>query len=220
MKRIVVSLFILVILAFSVFSQNEQSKTADLKTAELSSELGAGCFSFIAESPSCGKISDLYFGPSPESKKFNWFRASGEGTRNRIERLGKKNWSDDFKVPVVEPYAKLRPGLQRDGFLSASATRGGSLSVSQGTRNTGGQSTFDERTQTFRDAKSSSELPELRRNPKPDYDPFEKVVLGNMYVMRVVDENNDFYVLFRVDEFESGKRVKFSWKRIPAPKGD
>jgi hypothetical protein len=217
MKSIVASLFILVVLSFSVFSQ---VKSSDLKTFELGVDRGTGCFSFITESVSCGRGADLSFGRSPESRKVSWFRASGEGTRNKIESLGKKDWTNDFKVPVLEPYAKLRPGLQRDPFLNASATRGGSLSTSQGAANNGGASKFDERTKTFSDAKSSSGLPGLRGNAKSDYFPFEKVVLGNMYVMRVVDENNDFYVLFRVDELERGKRAKISWKRIPAPQED
>ena len=59
-----------------------------------------------------------------------------------------------------------------------------------------------------------------REKIKSDYNPFEKAVLGNMYVLRVVDEKNDFYVLFRVDELERGRRCKISWKKIDAPNAD
>lgn len=228
MKRIFAALFFSLVFSFSLFAQTD----SELKTVELFSPrnadgtsnpatVGKACFSFINESISCGKTSDLYYGITPSSKEWNWFRASGEGTRNKIKSLGKKDWTDKLKVPVIEPYAKLRPGLQRDPFLNASVRRGRSMSTSEGMTNTGGANTFNERTGTFNNSKDSSDLADLKPAAKSDnYFPFEKVVLGNMYVMRVVDEKNDFYVLFRVDELEKGKRAKISWKRIEAPKED
>jgi hypothetical protein len=225
MKRIFAGLFVSLFFSFSAFSQTDSS---ELKTVELFSAVNAdgkfdsaaaakSCFSFITEGISCGKTSDIFYGITPYRTEGNWFRASGEGTRNKIEKLGKKNWTDKFKVPVVEPYAKLRRGLQRDAFVNASAARK-SMSISEGTRNTGGANTFDERKGVFRDSKDSSDLPELKPAANSNrYYPFEKAALGNMYVMRVVDETNDFYVLFRVDELEKGKRVKISWKKFDAP---
>jgi len=231
MKRLGAALLFSLALSFSVFAQTD----SELKTVELFSppnsgnipnlaNVGKWCFNFITESRSCNKVSDIYYGNKPFSKEWNWFRASGEGTRNKIKSLGKKDWTDNFKVPVVKPYAKLKPGLRRDAFLSVSARRG-SFSPSEGEANSGGSSRFNERKETFSDFKSSTNLPDLKSDSKPagyfkNYSPFEKAVPGNMYVMRVVDENNDFYVLFRVDELEKGKRVKISWKRIEAPKED
>lgn len=45
-----------------------------------------------------------------------------------------------------------------------------------------------------------------------------KVVRGHMYLMRIKDEETDFYALFRVDEFEQGSYCRISWKLIPSPK--
>lgn len=46
---------------------------------------------------------------------------------------------------------------------------------------------------------------------------FAKAKIGQMYVMRVKDDEADFYVLFRVEELEQEKLCTISWKRIPAP---
>jgi hypothetical protein len=46
---------------------------------------------------------------------------------------------------------------------------------------------------------------------------FAKVILNHMYLMHVKDEWSDFYVMFRVDEFEQHKRCTISWRLFPAP---
>jgi hypothetical protein len=46
---------------------------------------------------------------------------------------------------------------------------------------------------------------------------FAKVILGHMYVLRVKYDASDFYVLFRVEEFEQNKRCTISWRVIPPP---
>lgn len=48
---------------------------------------------------------------------------------------------------------------------------------------------------------------------------FAKVVLGHMYLIHVKDDTTDFYVMFRVEEFEQHKYCKISWRPIPAPTG-
>jgi hypothetical protein len=46
---------------------------------------------------------------------------------------------------------------------------------------------------------------------------FVKAVAGHMYVIHVVDEARDFYVLFRVDSIERGDSCTISWRLIPSP---
>jgi hypothetical protein len=46
---------------------------------------------------------------------------------------------------------------------------------------------------------------------------FAKVLVGHMYVLHIKNENDDSYVLFRVEELEQGKRCTISWRRIPSP---
>jgi hypothetical protein len=44
---------------------------------------------------------------------------------------------------------------------------------------------------------------------------FAKAKAGHMYLVRVKDDEADFYVLFRVEEIEQGDHCTISWKRIP-----
>lgn len=229
MKRIAATLFFSLVFSFSLFAQTD----SEIKTVELFSPLNADgspnfanyekrCFSFITETLSCGSAYDISYGRWLNNEK-DWFQAIGVGYRNKLKSLGMKNWTDDFKVPVVKPYAKLKPGENRFPDLSRKQTSA-SVNISDGSRNTGGSSSFDSRKGVFTDFKDSNDIPSVDSSKSSSgsvkYYPFEKVVPGNMYVMRVVDEKNDFYVLFRVDELEKGKRAKISWKRIEAPKED
>lgn len=224
MKRLVLGLVILCAFSFSVFSQNANSD--GLKTAELLSPIssqGQGtmqnirdfCFSFITESVNCGKSPDLYYGMLRKGNDWDWFRVMGEGSRNKIRNLGKKDWTDDFKVPVVKPYAKLKDGQQRNVVVGSGNSRM--------TNASGEPDKTPRQLDRFGNTDKSTILPDISRSSDTrtsGYNPFVKAVAGNMYVMRVLNETNDFYVLFRVDEIERGKRVKISWKKIPAPKED
>jgi hypothetical protein len=49
---------------------------------------------------------------------------------------------------------------------------------------------------------------------------YAKVIVGHMYLMHVKDENADFYVMFRVEDFEQHKHCTISWRTIPTPKPD
>ncbi len=47
-----------------------------------------------------------------------------------------------------------------------------------------------------------------------------RAVAGHMYVLRVKDEESDFYVMFRVESLEPEGECKISWKRVPSPDAD
>jgi hypothetical protein len=60
--------------------------------------------------------------------------------------------------------------------------------------------------------------PTTRRDGVPKIDPiFAKAIPGHMYVLRVVDDVEDFYVLFRVESLVRGDNCTIAWKRVPAP---
>lgn len=210
MNYFILSLCILFVLSFSVFSQSD---SGNLKTAELFSPMnadgthnnisaGKSCFSFIGDSIGggtfCGK-SDIYYGGFRLGDDWDIFQILGVGSRNKIRNLGAINWTDNFKIPIVEPYPKLEEGEQRNIVVDTSGKDG------KPGKNADGTYTLTE------DTKKAEEKLKSR------YQPLEKAILRNMYVVRVVDETNDFYVLFRVDELERGKRCKISWKKIDAP---
>lgn len=47
---------------------------------------------------------------------------------------------------------------------------------------------------------------------------FAKVVLGHMYLLHIKDESDDFYVMFRVEEFEQSNHCTISWRFVSPPK--
>lgn len=46
---------------------------------------------------------------------------------------------------------------------------------------------------------------------------FAKVIAGHLYALHIKDQESDFYVLFRVEQFERGGSCTFSWKPTPSP---
>lgn len=226
MRLFALSLFVLLAFSFTAPAQQKSGST-EIKTVEFISPISTdgkpdrslfrrNCFSFIAETADCTQVSDLYYGNLRTGNNWDWFQVMGDGSRNKIKSLGKKNWTDDFKVPVVNPYAKLKVGQQRDTVLNSST-------LGQGGQFPQLPSKEPEQTDRFGNLDKSASFPSSSRSTDvktSGYKPFIKASAGNMYVMRVVDEDNDFYVLFRVDELERGKRAKISWKRIPAPQED
>jgi len=46
-----------------------------------------------------------------------------------------------------------------------------------------------------------------------------KVVLGHLYVIHIKYDNEDYYVLLRVDELVPSDRCTISWRVVPPPKG-
>ncbi|HEV2705607.1 MAG TPA: hypothetical protein VGV59_06755 [Pyrinomonadaceae bacterium] len=46
---------------------------------------------------------------------------------------------------------------------------------------------------------------------------FAKIIVGHIYLVRVKDEDSDFYVLFRVEALSQGESCTISWRHIPPP---
>lgn len=209
MKFAPLSFLSILLFTVSAFAQND----SELKTVELFSPLNSrpadartvekACFSFITERIGCNNSqrADISYGNSRIGEEWDWFQAFGVGSRNKIKSLGKKKWTDKFKIPTVEPYPKLKKGEQRSIVIDTSGADGADG--------------FDAPNSSPADRISPETI--SRPTPKSKYHPFETARSGNMYVMRVVDEKNDFYVLFRVEELERGKRCKISWKKMAVP---
>ncbi|MBI4470285.1 MAG: hypothetical protein HY650_13285 [Acidobacteria bacterium] len=110
----------------------------------------------------------------------DWFILHNSNeNRTVIRDLGEFNWSDPFKVPVLEPLPLLAKGEKRQVTVDASADTG--------------------------------------RLWGKTVNIMAKVVGGHLYVMRIKDEETDFYALFRVEVFEQGSYCTISWRIIPAP---
>jgi hypothetical protein len=129
--------------------------------------------------------------------------------------LGAFDWADSFSVPAVEPFPKLKEGEQRVVAVDASGADG--EDGAPGAPAADGDGVTRERARP--EVEGPAPAPRRpKRDGVPKVDPiFVKAVAGHMYVIRVVDDAHDFYVLFRVEALVRGDNCTISWKRIPPP---
>jgi hypothetical protein len=151
-----------------------------------------------------GQSWDLNYGSLYVNEDHDWFEVpTREGVRTAFRDLGAHDWADSFEVPVVEPFPELKEGEQRTVRIDVSGADG-----EDGAPGADGDGVV---------------RPDPRpRRPKndgvPKVDPiFVKAEVGHMYVIRVVEGDEDFYVLFRVESLVRGDNSTISWKRVSAP---
>jgi hypothetical protein len=158
---------------------------------------------------------DLRYGSLHINEDLDWLASSAEeSSRSVIKDLGALSWTAEVNVPVVEPFSKLNPGEKRVVTID--------LSGADGADGADGRDADGAARQRQTGAYPKSGRPDPPKRPKhdgkPKIDPiFVKAVVGHMYVIHVVDDSRDFYVLFRVEDVKSGDSVTFTWKEIPAP---
>ncbi|MCA1621039.1 MAG: hypothetical protein LC795_17380 [Acidobacteria bacterium] len=167
---------------------------------------------------------DLNYGSLYVGEDHDWFQVGlGKEVRSAFRDLGAHEWDDSFSVPVVEPFPVLKPGEQRHVTVDASGADGedGADGAPGAPGADGANGTGVESVMTTRPVPEPPPPPRPRRPKRdgvPKVDPvFAKAVVGHMYVMRVVDEDDDFYVLFRVESQVRGDNCTITWKRIPPP---
>ncbi len=150
---------------------------------------------------------DVNYGSLYVGDEWDWFSAStAPRARTVIRDLGVFGWGDYFEVPVVTPFPKLKVGQMRSFKVDASGADG--EDGAPGAPADGGVPT----------PVAVAAPRKEKRSGVPQVDPvFAKAVPGHMYVMRVVDDDSDFYVLFRVEAIERGDNCTITWKRIAPP---
>lgn len=171
-----------------------------------------------------GDPCDLRYGNLYAGEERDWLQSSLHiSSRNVIKDLGPRQWDDDFDVPVVTPLPTLAPGQQRRITVDASGADG-----ADGAPGADGEpgKPGEDGDGSVRRIPDPPPLPPTprptkskpKRDGKPKVDPvFVKAVVGHLYVVRVVDDNNDFYALFRVDQLKSGDHCVVSWRIIQPP---
>jgi hypothetical protein len=180
---------------------------------------------------------DLSYGSLYAGEDWDWFQSSTSHSRSVVRDLGRLNWDDNFKVPVVAPLPLLKEGETRHVTIDVSGADGADGADGEAGRDGAGADGVSA-TGSFRmdnvpygfpvRAIESYERATLETLPKhsrpkrhdgiPKIDPiFTKAATGHLYVMHVVDKVSDFYVLFRVESLERGDNCTISWKLIPPP---
>lgn len=163
---------------------------------------------------------DLNYGSLYVGDDLDWFSVStGRDARSAARDLGELSWTEHFEIPVIKPFPKLKEGEERTISVDSSGADG-----ADGAPGAPAQDGVDAdgklRPKAARPiATGDTQIaPKEKRTGVPKVDPvFVKAILGHIYVMRVVDNDSDFYVLFRVEALERGDNCTISWKRIPSP---
>ena len=167
-------------------------------------------FSFTTGRLSPPRGWDLSYGTfyGPE----DWFVVGfGVGDdRSAIRDLGKLNWSDNFKVPVVAPLPELKYGESRY-FTTGGGKGQGSASVEIRSAD---PVDFDDWPQFSPSVRNAGSDEASRSEPAPV---LAKIVSGHLYAIHIVKAQSDFYVLVHVDSLKKGDNCTISWKRIPSP---
>lgn len=181
---------------------------------------------------------DLAYGLLRAREEFDWFQSSGSfGDRSVIKDLGRLEWTSRFEVPVIEPLPKLKPGERRivrvDGS-GADGADGGSRDIALGRGgyadpvNAGPSKPpthdIDNNTRVISSTLGPDFAPKIAPRTKPKHDGklkvdpfFVKAVVGHIYAIHVVNDERDYYVLFRVEALTRGDHCTISWRLAPAP---
>ena len=160
---------------------------------------------------------DLNYGSLYVGEDFDWFSVSTiRDARSAFRDLGELAWTDAFTAPVITPFPKLKEGEQRTVTVDSSGADGADGAPGAPGADADG---------IVRARPTPASVGAQPRRPRhdgvPKVDPiYVKAIVGHMYVIRVVDNDSDFYVLFRVEEIVRGERCTISWKRIPPPEED
>lgn len=171
---------------------------------------------------------DLNYGSLYVGEEHDWLQVStAKGVRTAVRDLGKHKWTDSFDVPVVEPFPELKAGEKRVITVDASGKDGedgaDGANGADGADGANGVTGLQPLPSTgVSHIPEPPPMPRRPRRPKndgvPKVDPvFVKAVPGHVYVMRIVDAEQDFYVLFRVESLVRGDNCTISWKRVPTP---
>jgi hypothetical protein len=221
MKSIVLSILGLVLVASTAAAQ---SGTATLYSPnKYRNERRDFCLDFkTGVSPKFRDPCDLRYGFLYAGEDWDWFQGGlDRESRGVIKDLGSLNWDSKFEVPVVVPRRKLLPGEQRSVTVDTSGADG-----ADGAPGKPGQPGADAdgvvRQRTPETAPKPTPAPPTKKNDGvPKIDPiFVKAVVGHMYVARIVNNKDDFYVLFRVEEIQRGSSCVITWRMIDAPRGN
>jgi hypothetical protein len=156
---------------------------------------------------------DLNYGALYVNEEWDWFSVSLATNARTVARdLGELSWGDYFEVPAIEPFPKLKEGETRTFKVDVSGADG--EDGAPGAPAINGDGTVGPKTPKV----VASGPPKVRRTGVPVVDPVHvKAIVGHMYVVRVVDNDSDFYVLFRVESLVRGDNCTITWKRIVSP---
>lgn len=234
MRKLVILGVLISLFSFFVVAQDEP-QSAETFVVTLSSpyaEDGHGalkhsekanrnCFDFVSGSEvPCRKRWDLVYGNFRVSEEWDWFYvpASRFNARSRIVSLGIKKWDEISWLPAIEPLPELKPGERRTLRIDASGAKGADGAPGRegapGLNGMNGDGSVSRGTYLPAEPVKSGAVTEPAKKPVITSEYLIKAVKGEMYLLRVVDDEHDFYVLMRVDEIVRGRTATISWRKL------
>lgn len=257
MHKLIYALLLSVVSFSGLSLAQEKVKAPPLKSITLYSPFDPGgrkpvfhpelyaksCLNLLTLEYGCGYSPSIDFG-TRIGVNINLFKvAGGKNDQTRMVRVGDYKWTDDFVLPVVEPWDPLAPDEKRSVVMNASGASGRSGSNGRaGMPGMNGDGTFTPSTAS--DDLSSSSFPTSDnfagskdyasapvtlqvsssvKNGKgtvksSQYSPLVEARKGGFYMIRVLEGPHDFYVVLRVDELVAGKSITLSYFKLDLPK--
>ena len=190
------------------------------------------CLDLVALEQTCIGRETLDFGDRVGDHWDIFSIAPRPASRSRMIDLGAHTWEDNFTIPEIEPWPALKPGERRNIIINTSGANGrdgspgaDSLPGKNGDRTYG---MANGASQTRTEPKTSNPGVDYAHAPlnvqvtstislngkaaKPDkFSPLTEAKLGHMYLIHVVNPNNDHYVLLHVDDLVRGDKVNISF---------
>jgi len=196
------------------------------------------CLNLLTLEYGCGSSPTIDFG-TRIGVNINLFKvAGGKNDQTRMVLVGDHKWTDDFVLPVVEPWAPLAPDEKRSIVMNASGgtgTPGGNgrngspgVGAVAGMNGDGTLTTFPSSdtvsgSKNYASAPVTLQVSTTVKNQKgmvknSEYSPIVEARKGGFYMIRVLEGPHDFYVVLRVDELVAGKAITLSYFKLDLPK--
>ena len=204
------------------------------------------CFDLIRFAFSCyGKDTvSIGFGTRIGVNKSIFQISGGAASRARMIDIGEYSWTDKFMVPYVEPWSELAPGERRTVTVNASGANGapGSPGIPgrPGVAGMNGDGTYTPMppaaksepdvklpvgysSKSYATASITEQVGSFVTTPdgkkrNDSYTPLTEAKVGHMYVIRVMNETVDYFVVLRVDELVPGTKVVVSYLKLDLPR--
>jgi len=216
-KSIIASLVLLVASSSMMAQEGSAPGSVTLYSPLQHKTQARACVTFqpgTQKGPGC----DVRYGALRVGDEWDWIESSGaRESRSVIRDLGAYEWASAPKIPWVEPFPKLKPGEQRTFSVDASGADGKDGAPGAPGRN-GADGDGIVRTDPHERISPPAPPSRPKNDGKTKVSPiWVKAIVGHMYVIHVVDETRDFYVLFRIDKITKGDNCTISWQTVPAP---
>lgn len=172
------------------------------------------CIDLVRLVQKCDSSIGLLYG---ERSGINWDIFQIVGERTRMVRIGKHEFTDEFEIPEITPWAKLEPGDRRTISIDTSGSDGEHGRNADGTIADGPPVREGGANKPVSGQVSSTIKRADGTVIRDNYSPYMQIKKGHVYAVRTYDRDVDQYFLVRIDDLDRGEKVTVSVKRVEGP---